>query len=563
MKYGVWNIKGFDRPAAVKLCRSGLNPLVSVFLASRGITERADADKMLNSDLSQICDPFLMSGMNEAVLRLEKAIENKEHVAVFGDYDVDGMTASCLIADYFRSRGLTCEIYIPGRMDEGYGINVCALDHLSGLGVTLIVTVDCGVTAIEETEYARSLGIDLIITDHHECKDVLPNAVTVIDPKRRDCGYPFKSLAGVGVAFKLLCALDGEDNTEALLDRYGDFVAIGTLADVMPVTGENRVLIRRGLEKISKDPRPGLKALIEASGFGGKQINSGCVGFTLAPRLNAAGRMGCAYNSVRLMLSETLEEATVHTEKLLELNAQRRDLETQIYSEAREMLDGSPISAPIVLSSDRWHQGIIGIVASRLAERFCVPVIMICIENGIGRGSCRCHSGFNLFSALEHCGDLLENYGGHAMAAGLTIKESNIPALRQRLAEYYKMHVDSVPVRTLDIDFEVIKPELLSLQNVTALAAMEPFGNGNALPVLCIRKAFLDSVTSIGGGKHSKLRLSMRGEYFDCVCFSSSPEELGAHSGCTVDLAFSPKINEFRGNRSVQLLLKDICVSEG
>lgn len=562
MKYCNWNISGYDRETAVLHCHRGINPLVAVILASRGIANEEETASLLGENFSILGDPFAMQDMDAAVRRLKDAIKRNEHVAVYGDYDVDGMTSSSLLASYLRSRGLDCEIYIPDRMDEGYGVNTAALDALGKKGVTLVLTVDCGITAIEETKFARSLGMDLIITDHHECNEVLPDASAVIDPKRHDCKYPFKALAGVGVAFKLVCAMEGNEHFDRLISRYGDLVALGTIADVMPVTGENRFLIRRGMAAMKQGIRPGLRMLMSEAGLDGKSFTSGAIGFSLAPRLNAAGRMGCASRSVELLLTDNESEAIKGASELCALNSERRLLENEIFDEALTMLKNNPpVGTPIILANRNWHQGVMGIVASRLTDQFNLPAIVISIEDGVGRGSCRCLCGFNLYSALAYCSDFLDSFGGHELAAGLTIPEAKIELFKKRLTGYYQNCAKIPTTPSLNIDFEVIKPGLLTIHNVSALESLEPYGNGNPAPILCIKEAVLESVTSIGGGRHIKIIASKFGENFECVYFSKSAEDLDVRIGDLVDLAFGPRINIFRGKKSLQLFISDICFS--
>ena len=559
MKFVDWVIKGYDRAAAVNLSRSGLNPLVSVFLVSRGMTTVEAAENFLSDDLSRINNPFLLKDMDLAVMRINQAIENKERIAVYGDYDVDGMTASCLLASFFRSKGVDFEIYIPGRMEEGYGVNNAAIDALASRGVTLVVTVDCGITAHSETAYARQLGIDLIITDHHECKEELPPAFAVIDPKRKDCPYPNKVLAGVGVAFKLVCALEKTEDIESLLLKYGDFVAIGTIADVMPVIGENRLLIRHGLTALNTKSRPGLKRLMRETCIERRDINTSAIGYALSPRLNAAGRMGRTSLTVDLLLTEREDEAEQLTIELCTLNSERRQLESVIFEEAYASLLKKPPRGPVVLSSRGWYQGVMGIVAARIAEQFLFPVVMISIdEDGVGRGSCRSIGTFQMYSALDQCQDLLENFGGHEMAAGLTILEANIEEFSRRIFDYYHETIKIPAVPTLRVDFEVIKPELLTLENVTALEKTEPFGNSHLPPFLCITGAVLSAVIPVAAGKHTKLRILKTDKHFDCICFNRPTDELGVTEGQLIDLAFEPVVNEYRGWRNVQLHVIDI-----
>ncbi|MCL2152050.1 MAG: single-stranded-DNA-specific exonuclease RecJ [Oscillospiraceae bacterium] len=559
MKSLNWNIGSFDRGIALDLCRHGVNPLTSVLLASRGVTHFEEAQAVLGETHVETHDPFLLADMEKAVRRIRTAVENGERIAVYGDYDVDGMTSCALLALWLRSVGADFETYIPGRVGEGYGLNSYALDTLKARGVGLVITVDCGVTAIAEAEYARTLGLGLVITDHHECRAQLPIAAAVVDPKRPDCGYPNKALAGVGVAFKLVCALEGATNYDEMLKRYGDLVAIGTIADVMPVLGENRRMIRSGLISINENPRPGLLRLLKEIGVESGRVKSSTVSYMIAPRLNAAGRMSKPELSVELLLTSNEEDAERLAIELCRMNNERRVLETEIYNEAEEMLDGPEPTGPIILARRGWFQGVTGIVAAKLAERYLVPVVIISIdEDMIGRGSCRSYGSFCLYEALKSCDDILDNYGGHEMAAGVTVAENNINELSRRLTANYQDNVESASTLGLNLDFEVEKFELLSAQNIRALERLEPFGNGNPSPCLCIKGAFLASAYSIGAGKHSRLRIEKVGKSLDCVFFSMPTDRLRVKKGTLVDVAFEPQLNEYRGRCDVQLHLTDI-----
>ena len=563
MRVKDWQIGGFHRDTAVELCRHGVNPLVSVFLASRGVRDTEDARAFLYDMPDAIYDPNLMKDMDKAVARIRKAVETGERIVIYGDYDVDGMTACALLAVYLRSKAANFEIYIPGRIDEGYGLNRQALDTIKARGTELVVTVDCGITALEEAEYARSIGLDLIVTDHHECKERLPAAEAVVDPKRQDCEYPNDSLAGVGVAFKLVCALESVIDSDEMFRRYGDLVALGTIADVMPVTGENRELIRRGLRVLNNSPRPGLRRLLRESCSERGRVNSASVGFVLAPRLNAAGRMGQTNTAVELLLTQSDAEAELLVAELDRLNSERKKIETEIHEEAEAMLRGTEPDGPIVLAQRDWYQGVTGIVAAKMAERYLLPTIIVSIgEDGVGRGSCRSFGPFGIYGALDFCRDLLESYGGHEMAAGVTIAEHNIDDFRRRIKEYYRDNIKSTQKPGLKLDFEVEKPELLSETNIDALMSLEPFGSGNPPPCLCIRDAKLVQKASVGGGKHTRLRIEKSGKQLDGIYFSMAPEDLGADEGDFVDIAFEPQINEFRGRRDVQLLVLDIQLTE-
>lgn len=547
-----WNVPRGETVVPEALLAAGCSPLLAAVLYVRGLRTAEAAREFLKSGPELLGDPRGLTDLDRAAARLTRAIEEKEHVAVYGDYDVDGITSSCMVTDYLRSRGVACELYIPGRMEEGYGVNAHAVEMLAEKGVTLIVTVDCGVTTVEETAYANTLGVEMIVTDHHECRETLPPAAAVVDPKRPDCDYPGPELAGVGVAFKLLCALEGD--AEAILDRYADLVAVGTVADVMPLLGENRYIVKRGLEKLEKNPRPGLRALIAESGLGEKKITATNIGFTLAPRLNASGRLGHAEVAAALLLTRDAAEAEARAAELCRLNRERQALETGIWQDALEMLDGAAPDAPIVLASERWHQGVVGIAASRLTEAFNIPAIMICLDGDKGKGSCRSCGGFNLFEALSACGEHLEGFGGHALAAGLTIRRENIGAFRASLAGYYRAHPpEGAP--TLDFDLCADAPELLTMDCVEDLERLEPCGAANPRARLVLLGAYLAEKTPIGGGKHLRLRLEKFGQSYEAVWFGHTAGELGLRAGDWVDAAFSPQINVFRAHKSVQLLL--------
>jgi len=569
MKYTQWDVGGFESETANALYeelealynrddRSKCTALIAGLLASRGVTNIDDAKAAIGKASMRFHDPYLMADMDKAVSIIEKALENKERIAIYGDYDVDGMTASVILALWLKSKGADFEVYIPGRSEEGYGLNCTALKSLKSRGVGLVVTVDCGITAFEEAIYAKELGLGLVITDHHECRDELPDADAVVDPKRSDCDYPFKSLAGVGVAFKLVCALERDYLSEEILDKYCELVAVGTVADVMQVTGENRDLIRRGLDILGRNTRPGFSQLLTEAGWGNSTVTTSTIGFILAPRLNAAGRMGAPELSVELMLTASHDEAKKLAMELCNLNTKRRNLELDIFEQANEMLHDKKPDGPIVLCESTWYQGVTGIVAAKLADRYRLPAIVISLEDGIGRGSCRSFGSFNIYRALCSCEDILESFGGHEMAAGVTVIEDNIEELRNRIKKEYEKHVESGVSLGLRLDFELEKPKLLTLQNVEALSDLEPFGSGNPAPCLCMTGVKLVSVESIGAGKHSRLQIEKSGIKLDCIYFSMPTENLGVKEGMDVDVAFEPQVNEFRGKTNVQLQLHDI-----
>ncbi len=529
--------------------------MTAMILSARGIQDTAAAKEYLACDIA-LLDPFLMTDMDLAAGRVGLAMTRGEKIAVFGDYDVDGITSTCLLTDFLRRHGADCVSYIPGRLEEGYGLNPIAIHYLHGLGVKLIITVDCGITAVEEAQLCKELGIDLVITDHHECKQILPEAIAIVDPHRPDGGYPHKTLSGVGVAFKLACALSGDQNE--VLDEYADMVCLGTVADVMPLRGENRVFVARGLDSIRNTKRPGLAALMKESGCTRENVSATSIGFMLAPRINAAGRMGQIDLAVELFLTDDEERAEFLAKALCDLNRQRQQVESEIYEQAVSMLpQGQPPEA-IVLADETWHQGVVGIVASRMAEEYCCPAFLICLDGDHGKASSRSFGGFNLFASLTALSELLESYGGHELAAGFTISRQNISAFRQQMcqqaAAYY---ADSTPRTTLDIDC-AITAELLTVRGIDALNALEPCGNGCPKPVLMMEKMAIERISSVGNGRHLRLRLRSGYHSINAIYFSATAETASVEPGDVVDVAFHPQVNEFRGERTVQMNVLDI-----
>jgi len=560
MKYQRWNIAPRTESVYTRLCQEGVPALVAAALCSRGITSAQEARRLLLSSEDQLHDPMEMKDMDLAVARIGRALRNGEKIAVYGDYDVDGITSTCLLAHYLRSQGGDVCYHIPNRLLDGYGMNRPAVAALAQQGVRLIITVDCGITAVDEARYTRELGMDLIITDHHECKEVLPEAVAVVDPHRKDCPYPFKNLAGVGVALKLVIALGGAARARALFREYADLAAVGTVADVMELTGENRCIVRVGLEHLKKTRRKGLRSLMQEAGTLNRPLTASTIGFCLSPRINAAGRMGQAAMAAELILTDDALRAASLAGELCELNRQRQAVEQEIYAQCLEQLEEGKTYDCLVLADKRWHQGVVGIVASRLAERFACPVLMICLqEDGKGKGSCRSHGGVNLFCALERCEDLLEGFGGHALAAGFTIREEMVPAFRQRMIQLVREDTGGEKmVSTLQIDGELDNASMLTVDAVDALDYLEPCGAGNPRPVFALRGVNITCMADVGGGRHLKMRAARDGKTMDLIFFSVTREQSGLMVGDRADVAFYPQINEFRGSRSVQLHLVDL-----
>ena len=563
MKYDRWNLRP-SGPAGsrAELERAGLPPLCAAVLCARGVDTAPAASAFLAHGPNLLHDPFLLQDMEKAVERISRAIREQETIAVYGDYDVDGITATCLLTQFLRTLGGQVVSYIPDRTEEGYGLNNHAIDALARQGVTLIVTVDCGITAAQEVEYARALGVDVVITDHHQCKEVLPQAVAVVDPRRPDCSYPFPDLAGVGVALKLALALTAPAQRPQVLLDYGELAAIGTVADVMLLQGENRALVHLGLERLADCSRPGLQALLREAGCPRGQVpTTVTIGYGLAPRINAAGRMEQAGTALELLLTQDPQRGQELAQELCQLNRLRQAIELEIFQHCDQLLTHTPaLSAPvIVLAGEGWHQGVIGIVASRLAEKYACPAFMISLDGDKGKGSCRSFGGFNLFGALERCAPLLDSYGGHELAAGFSIRRDNIPAFRAALCQLVEEFAGHQPMESsLDVDCEIPHCSLLSTQDVESLSLLEPFGSGNPKPVFLLRSVCVLSHTDVGGGRHLKLKLRRDGVAMDAIFFSANTAACGIENGQRLDIAFTLQINQFRGNRTVQLQLCDL-----
>ena len=555
LKYGLWNVQTPDVGAVNALVTGGYAPLTAMVLAARGLASPAQAQRYLACH-EPLPSPFEMTDMDLAVGRVRLALSRGEKIAVFGDYDVDGITATCLLTHFLRAQGADCVSYIPGRLEEGYGLNPIAIRQLATEGVQLIITVDCGITAVEEAQLCKQMGMELIITDHHECKDVFPEAVAVVNPHRPNDGYPHMNLSGVGVAFKLAAAISGDQ--EATLAEYADMVCLGTVADVMPLLGENRVFVARGLELLKHTHRPGVAALMEECGCTPDNISASSIGFMLAPRINAAGRIGQIDLAINLFLTEDEEEAKELARGLCELNRQRQAVESEIFQQAVDQLPIGKLPDAVVLADERWHQGVVGIVASRIAEEYCCPTFLICLDGDHGKASSRSYGGFNLFGALTTLSPLLESYGGHELAAGFTIHRDQIDAFRQAVCALANEYYDIGGARTvLEADCAVT-PELLTIRGIDSLNALEPCGNGCPKPVLVMENVIIERISLVGNGRHTRLRLRQGYHTLNAIAFGMTPQSASIEPGDAVDVAFIPQVNEFRGERSVQLNIQDI-----
>ena len=538
----------------------GLSRLTARVLASRGFDTCDKAKDFMTHSLEGIHDPFLLKDMDKAVAEIRSAIENKVKIAIYGDYDVDGVTATCIMIQYLRKMGADCTYYIPDRLGEGYGLNTAAIQSLYDDGCRLLITVDSGITAEEEAEYARDLGLRLIVTDHHECKETLPCAVAVVNPRRVDSDYPFRELAGVGVAFKVICALEHHRPIEDLLREYADVVAVGTIADVMPLVGENRIIVSYGLQYLQHTKNQGLKALMQKLGLDTKVVTSNSVSFIMAPRINAAGRLGGASSAARMFLTDDGQEAAALAEHLCNLNHRRQEEENGIYEQIMARIKAQPEltrGKTMVLWGDGWHNGVIGIVSSRLSDRYGVPCVLISMTGDSGKGSGRSIKGFNLYAALEKNAVLLEKYGGHELAVGLTVRRDNLEQLRDALEAYAAETQSEEIVPCVNVDCRV-EPEELTLREVRGLSAMEPFGMGNPQPVFLMNDVRIEEITPISHDRHIKLHLSRKGRNFYAFVFGMGAKSCQFVKGDLLDIVFSAEINSYRGNENVQLVVKDV-----
>ena len=519
--------------------------LLAGILAARGITDPTEALTLLAGE-EELSDPMLLTDMDKACARILEAIDKEQTIVVYGDYDVDGVTATALLYQHLKGMGASVKCMLPSREGDGYGLSKNAIQSIHDKGCQLIVTVDNGISALEEAEFAASLGVDLIVTDHHLPHDALPKAVAVVDPRRADDHSPFKGLCGAGVAFKLCAALDGCP-PEEMLDYCGDLAAVGTVADVMPLTGENRTLVKAGLKLLQQTDRPGISALLEEVGLEGKPITAENVSYAIAPRINAAGRMDNAVTALQLVLCEDEERAAELAHKLNEINVARQETEQEIVKAAQQQLDAEPaiLEDRVILIWGRdWHPGVIGIVASRLVEKTGRPVIVVSVdEHGEGKGSGRSVQGFNLHECIASCEDILLRFGGHAMAAGLSVREENLPELRRRLNEWAARECAVLFTPPLECDLS-IHLDRITVESVRRLEQLAPYGAENPTPVFVLEKAVIDGIFSVSEGKHCRLRLRQGNASIYAVWFGMPPEQLPYTMGDVVDAAVNLSVYE-------------------
>lgn len=555
-----WEVRPLDKERAAAFAQTyGVPFFLAMLMNIRGLDDAAHLREFLGEG-EPLSDPFLLKDMDKAAARITRAVDNMEKIAVYGDYDADGVTSTAMLYSYLETRGADVIFYIPQREGEGYGMNMGAVEYLKEQGVSLIVTVDNGISSVQEVARANELGIDVVVTDHHRPQEILPDAVAVVDAYRPDDTSPYKHFSGVGIAFKLLMALeDGAGDVEDLLEAYSDLAAIGTIGDIVPLTGENRTLIRAGLERLSQSDRPGVQALLENAGIAGKALTSTNVAFTLVPRINATGRMGAPERAVRLLISGYEEEAEVLSEEICADNEERRRVEAEIAEAAFANIEakGYMKDRVVVVDGENWHHGVIGIVASRVTERCGKPCMIISRGETEAKGSGRSIEGFSLFEAICACGDLLIKFGGHPMAAGITLKPENIEAFRRRINQYAAEHFPQMPTQTVTLDCK-LNPAALSVSMAQSLTQLEPFGNGNPQPVFGLFNMELSNVTPVGGGGHLRLTLEKNGAVITAMRFNTKPEELPYHIGDKIDLAVQLEAREFRGQPSLTVIVRDM-----
>lgn len=580
-----WLVKTQDADLVKELSKKlNITEITARLLVNRGYCDVDSAAAFLSKADSFLYDPFLMADMAKAVERIKRAIDRHEKITIYGDYDVDGITSVSILYMYLDEQGANVEYFIPLRDTDGYGLNNISIKNIADNGTKLIITVDTGITALDETEYIKSLGLDIVITDHHQCRAELPKAYAVVNPQRDDCRYPFKELAGVGVTFKLLCALeldkknDGVYNISIIKDmcrRYVELVTIGTIADVMPLVDENRIIVYMGLSLLEHTENLGIKALFEASGVNSssrekRKITSSVIGYTIAPRINATGRISSADRAVKLFLSSSREEADYLSEEFCQINKERQDTETAIFLDAVRQIEENKMNEKdviLVLSSDTWHHGVIGIVCSRITEKYNLPSILISFdtckdaeigEESIGKGSARSIKGLNMAEMFSANAELLEKYGGHELAAGLSLKRKNIDAFREGINRYAREILgDKKPEVTLDIEAELSLSDI-TISNIEDTMLLEPFGAENPQPLFAINNAKIADMVLLSGGKHTKMVLSTNDTAVSALFFGANLEKAGINVGDIVNVAASMNINEFRGESTPQLICRDI-----
>ena len=556
-----WEVAPLNRERAAQIAeRYSLPFFLSMLLEIRGFEDEEEIRDLLSG--GRLSDPLLMKDMDKAVERIRRAIDQFEKIAVYGDYDADGVTATSILFTYLEAVGADVIYYIPQREGEGYGMNLHAVEILHEEGVSLIITVDNGIASVAEVARAKELGMDVVVTDHHRPQREIPEAYAVVDAYQADDHGPYKDLSGAGVALKLVMALEDGD-AGSVLEEYADLAALGTVADVVPVLGENRTIVKAGLNILSRGGRAGVDALLEQSGMEGKAATATSLAFTVIPRINATGRMGAPERAVRLLTCDSQEEAQPLSAEICEDNERRREVEAEIAKEAMERIEseGSLLySRVIVVDGKGWHHGVIGIVASRITERFGKPCVVISVDGNMAKGSGRSVEGFSLFQAVCACGDLMERYGGHPMAAGVTLKAENVPLFRERINQYAAQVCPEMPAQVLSIDCK-LNPAALSPEMPQSLEPLEPYGSGNPQPLFGLYNMELRQVVPGGGGNHLRLICAKKGVAVTCMKFGTTPEDFPFSPGDVLDLAVTLEAKEFRGEQKLTVSVRDIKLS--
>lgn len=559
-----WSVCKLNKENAKALVeRYELSAIVSALLDIRGITSERDILNFLY-DEATIDDPYEMKDMNRAVERIKDAVENAEKICVYGDFDADGVTATALLYSYLETLGADVIYYIPDRESEGYGMHSSAIDSLRGENVNLIITVDTGISAVDEVAYAKSLEIDTVVTDHHMPGEALPEACAVVNPHRADCNSRFKQISGVGVAFKLVCAIEGEyADIDMLLDNYSDLVCIGTIGDIVPLVDENRVFVKRGLEIINNGDRAGIRALVEVSGLKDRTVSSGNVSFTLVPRINAVGRLGLSKDSVALLLTEDYQQAFEISQKLSDNNSQRQLIEKDILQQINKSVGKNPSLVQdriIVIDGEGWKKGVVGIVSSRVKDKYGKPCIIISREGSEANGSGRSLEGFDLWSAVNSCSDILTHFGGHTMACGLGLKSDKIEEFRRRVNEY-AAQIENMPFNKLNIDCK-LNPGLVDVDVARDLTVLGPFGAGNQTPVFQLSNLKITTITPIKNDTHLRIHFSYKGNFISAMKFMCSTIDFPYVVGDVVDIAVNLDINEYHGKENLSVIIRDIKFSD-
>ena len=557
-----WQIYDTDEDKVNELVtKYDINELLATILVNRDIVDEQKLEIFLNPTRNNFHDPFLMPDMEKAVERIIKAINNKEKVIIYGDYDADGITSITVLKKFLEDVGLNADYYIPNRLNEGYGLNNNAIQKIVENNYELMITVDCGISGIEEINYANSLGLETIVTDHHEVGDDIPNAIAVVDAKRKDNKYPFRDLAGVGVVFKLIQAISIKLKLkEEEYLKYLDIVCVGTISDIVPLVDENRVITKLGLMLVKQTRNTGLRLLIMSSGY--KKIDSATVSFGIAPRINACGRMGHAEEALKLFLSKNLNEVNELTKILNKFNQERQNTEKRIYEEAVNQIQENHLEEKdaIIVAGENWHHGVIGIVSSKITELYFKPSILLCYEDDIAKGSGRSVPGFDLHDALMKCQDSIEKFGGHSMAIGITLKKENFQKFRdefEQIAENSNLK-DICPIIKIDAKFELKE---ISKEMVKSLEKLEPFGEGNRTPIFAFKNVKIDSIRSLSEGKHLKLTLKDENIVVDAIGFNLGNLADEYKIGDKIDIVGTLEITTFNGVESIQINLKDIMKS--